>query len=142
MSNKIIFYNKNDSDFELISLVQHSLTHIKMVYDKRINMGESDLNYDKTHEEDFNLIGVLLSTSFIWIENIMSNFQKLSLCNIYCLEINKSDYNVLKYIVDFCWYNSFYDELLFSKETYEKFNLITKKELFVDDEFPYLKIIK
>lgn len=136
MNNAVKFFNRNDDEFNVINLLQHSLTQMKMYYEKQMNEDNYSLDYKKN--DDFNFISLLLATSYVWIDDMIEQFNMLGRNEVINIKISENDFQILKYIVDFCWNTSLKENMDFPDNAYYFLETINKKE----EKTLFLKIIK
>lgn len=121
MVKDIIFYNKNEKDKNVNLLIIKSLEQIKLYYDiKNSNSDAKSLSYEKNSE--INLMDVFICSLDIHISEFINKFDELLNKDVNNIVIDESKCNILKYFVDFCWFNMIKKTNDFNDSTYFYFN--------------------
>lgn len=120
MEDQIHFYNKSNGDKELINLISEALVQIRMYYTIKKEKNKS-LDYKQGQEID--LMNVLISSSDLWIGRMIEKFEKLNHNINNKISIDKDDFNVLKYLVDFYWHNMPTAKIKFNHSVYKSLNI-------------------
>ena len=120
MNKKIYFFNNNVSndEFDISNLVLESLNLLKNYYEKSKN--DEKLIYKKG--DDFNYLNNFFSLSTLWLDKKINLFYDLLELKIDRIEIAENEFDLLKYHVDFYWYNSELAQILFDDQIYNLFN--------------------
>jgi len=120
MEGQVSFYNKSNGDKELVSLISDTLTQIRMYYTIKKEKSKS-LEYKKGEEID--LINLMISSSDLWISQMIKKFEGLEYNEVKKITIDKNNFNVLKYLVDFYWHNMPSAKEKFSPSIYKAFTV-------------------
>lgn len=139
MESQVSFYNKSNGDKELVNLISETLVQIRMYYTIKKEKNK-DLEYKQGEEID--LMNVLISSSDLWIGNMIDKFEDLESNKSKKITIEKNDFSVLKYLVDFYWHNMPTAKTKFSPSIYKAFNVnFSSAETTTEEPYNILRLV-
>tara|TARA_Y100001960_G_C14783753_1_gene889105 strand:- start:18520 stop:18945 length:426 start_codon:yes stop_codon:yes gene_type:complete len=94
---------KNQEDRDFINVLLLSMMQMDSFCKSRKNIEVQDLSYDR-ETKDIELFELFVSSSNLWVDQKIEEFNLLLSSKIQYLEISKNEYYIIKYLTEMYWH--------------------------------------